>query len=252
MEQREHPPEAYCDDGRLWWDRKFGDGPRGADGSVPRMASWLRWNVELNGRFTTRAMREALGVDHEHFQRRQRELREKLGWKYLSSKEEPSLGDECILLEYGWWPGDGKRPQSASISAKVRRQVFERDGGRCVICGRAAGETYEDGGVVVLTAGHIRANSHGGSSAIDNLQTECRRCNETSRADTGAVADPQAVLERVKSLSKADRMEMLSWMQAGKRSRSKLDRAYDDVRLGGPKVRQVVLDYLERVASYGR
>src|SRR5699024_10761930 len=102
MEQREYPPEAYCDDGRLWWDRKFGDGPRGADGSVPRMASWLRWNVELNGRFTTRAMREALGVDHEHFQRRQRELREKLGWKYLSSKEEPSLGDECILLEYGW------------------------------------------------------------------------------------------------------------------------------------------------------
>lgn len=251
VSETEYPKEAYCPlDGRLWWDRGNGDGPRGAEGSVPRMASWLRWNVRLNERFTTKAMRAALGVGHEHFQRRQRELREDLGWRYLSSKEEPSLGDECILLEYGWWPGDGERPKKASISNKVRRQVFERDGGRCVLCGLAAQESYEDGGVVVLTAGHIRANLHGGSISIDNLHTECRRCNETARADTGNVADPVVVLERVKNLTKADRIEMLGWLQSGRRTRSKLDLAYDDVRLGGPRVRQVVLDYLEQVASY--
>lgn len=246
-----YPPMAICpDDGRLWWDRSSGDGPRGADGSAPRMASWLRWNVGLNERFTTRAVRDALGISDEHLQRRQRELREDFGWKYLSSKEDPSLGDECILLKYGWWPGEGKRPKKVSVSAKVRRQVFVRDGGRCVICGRGANEEYEDGAIVVLTAGHIRANKLGGSNAIDNLQTECRRCNETARADTGNVLDPAAVLERVKNLTKADRMEMLGWLNAGRRSRSNLDKAYDDVRLGGPQVRKAVLDYLEQVAGY--
>lgn len=214
------------------------------------MASWLRWNVGLNERFTTKAMREALGVSDEHFQRRQRELREDFNWKYLSSKEDPALGDECVLLAYGWWPGEGKRPKQQRVSTKVRRQVFERDGGRCVICGLGSNEKYEDGGTVVLTAGHIRANLHGGSNELSNLQTECRRCNESARADTGGVADPIAVLERVKSLPKAERLEMLDWLSSGQRSRTRLDIAYDSVRLGGPIVREVVLDYLEEVARY--
>lgn len=214
------------------------------------MAAWLRWNVDLNERFTTRALRAALGVTQEHFQRRQRELRQDFLWDYRTSQEDPALGEECILIAYGWSPGQGKRPAKSSISQKVRRQVFVRDGGRCVICGVAAGEKYEDGKAAVLTAGHVRANAHGGSAALDNLQTECNRCNEASRADTGSVADPQAVLERVKSLSKPNRLEMLRWLRAGKRSRSNLDRAYDEVRLGGPQVRDAVLEYLEKVASY--
>ena len=243
-EQRNYPPEAYCpDDGKLWWDRGTADGPVGASGSVPRMASWLRWNVEIGQRFSTRELRNVLGIAHEHFQRRQRELRE-LGWTYLSAKEDPSLGEECELLGYGWWPGEGPRPRKSTISSKLRRQVFERDGSRCVICGRAAGEKYEDGGVVVLTAGHIIAHSHGGSATLDNLQTECRRCNESARADTGTAADPKAVCESVKSLRFAERMELLEWLKRGSRTRTQLDRVYDSVRLGGPAVREAVMSYL--------
>ena len=253
-EQKHYPEDAFCPyDGKLWWDRSKDDGPKGASGSTPRMASWLRWNVQIGERFSTRELRAVLGIDDEHFQRRQRELRE-MGWRYLSAKEDPSLGEECELLSFGWWPGEGPRPKKATISSKLRRQVFERDGGRCVICGLAAGEKYEDGSVVVLTAGHVIANSHGGSATLDNLQTECRRCNESARADTGSALDPQAVLESVKSLRFPERMELLDWLQRGSRPRTQLDRVYDTVRLGGPVVRETVLNYLAEASArhYGR
>lgn len=246
---RSYPPEAYCPlDNKLWWERGKDDGPVGACGSVPRMASWLRWNVELGQRFSTRELRTILGINDEHFQRRQRELRD-LGWQYISAKEDPSLGEECELIAYGWWPGQGPRPRKSTISSKLRRQVFERDGSRCVICGRAAGETYEDGSHVVLTAGHVVAQSHGGLARLDNLQTECRRCNESARADTGTAADPRAVLESVKALKFVDRMELLGWLKRGSRTRSQLDHVYDDVRLGGPAVRQAVMLYLEQLSE---
>lgn len=244
---KNYPPEAYNQEtGKLWWEITPEDGIRGAAGVKPRMASWLRWNVRPGERFTTRQLREALDSDHEHFQRRQRELRD-WGWQYLSSKEEPELAEDCLLQQYGWWPGAGERPKTTAISAKTRRRVFERDGSRCVLCGRAAGELYEDGTVVQLTAGHIRPNSYGGPATIDNLRTECRVCNETSRSDTGSTADPDAVVENVRQLKKADRIQLLGWIRAGQRTRSQLDRAYDAYRLGGPKVQEAVLSYLEEL-----
>lgn len=246
---RNYPTDAYHPGtGKLWWELSAEDGVRGAWGDRSRMASWLRWNVSLGERFTTRQLREALNSNNEHFQRRQRELRD-IGWKYISSDEEPSLAEYCILEQYGWWPGEGSKPPSTAISAKVRRQVLERDGGRCVLCGRAAGEHYEDGAVVTLTAGHIIPNAHGGRPVLDNLRTECGRCNETARADTGSVANPQAVVESAKSLKKSDRLELLSWIRRGQRSRSSLDRVYDEIRLGGPVVKKAALEYLERLES---
>lgn len=243
-----YPREAFnLETGKLWWELSEADHISGTWGALPRMASWLRWNVEIGERFSTQQLRSALGVGQEHFQRRQRELRD-LGWRYLSSKEEPSLGEDCVLEEYGWWPGIGPRPKKEAISSKLRRQVFARDGARCVLCGRAAGEQYEDGAFVTLTAGHIIPASHGGRAVLENLRTECRLCNESSGADTGSVLDSQAVLERVRTLKKADRLELLHWIATGQRVRSDLDRAFDMVRLGGPHVRDVVVKYLENVA----
>lgn len=245
---RSYLKDAYHPEvGKLWWELTKEDGV-GNYGAVPRMASWLRWNVEPGERFTTRQLREVTNSKQEHFQRRQRELRD-LGWKYLTSKEEPSLGEECLLVEHGWWPGLGDRPKNSAISAKVRRQVLERDGARCVLCGRAAGEHYEDGTVVTLTAGHIRPNTLGGKAEIDNLRSECRVCNESARSDTGSVLDPESVLESIKELKKADRVKLLNWLQRGERTRSELDRVYDTVRLGGPKVRAMAMGYLEGMES---
>ena len=50
----------------------------------------------------------------------------------------------------------------------LRRQVFERDGWRCVDCGRAGR----------LECDHVRPLEWGGSAwGLDNLQTLCRGCH---------------------------------------------------------------------------
>lgn len=246
-----YPDDAYePTTGKLWWEIQKADGIKGAWGVMPRMASWLRWNVEIGEYFTTRQLREALDTDHEHAQRRQRELRNN-GWEYLSSKEEPSLGENCQLLKYGWWPGLGPREKGDVINAKMRAMVFKRDGSRCVLCGRAAREKYEDNTTVTLTVGHIKPRSQGGRATLDNLRTECNRCNETLRADTGSIIDPWAVVESVKNLKKAERLELLTWIRQEHRSRTALDRIYDDVRLGGTAVENAVMEYLLRVEARG-
>lgn len=249
MDERDYPTEAYYEgDGKLWWDRTASDGPRGATGAIPRVASYLTWNVLLDETFTTAQLRKVLGINDEHFQRRLRGLRE-LGWRYRTSKEDPSLGEECVLEQYGWWPGsDAPRPAKTAISDAVRREVFLRDGSRCVICGLAAGEAYEDGSRATMTLGHVKANALGGANAPENLRTECRRCNESVRWNTGSTTDPEAVVVAVRELPLADRRQLRSWIATGQRTRSRLDKVYDQVRLGGPEVQALVSEYLSSLS----
>jgi len=58
-------------------------------------------------------------------------------------------------------------PKKAKITPALRRQVFERDAYRCVNCG-----SWED-----LACDHILAESKGGPTEFENLQTLCRSCN---------------------------------------------------------------------------
>ncbi len=53
------------------------------------------------------------------------------------------------------------------ISDEVKREVWDRDGGRCVKCGK---DDY-------LEFDHIIPHSRGGASTVGNVQLLCRRCN---------------------------------------------------------------------------
>lgn len=53
------------------------------------------------------------------------------------------------------------------IPQSLRRQVFERDGHRCVRCES----------VMRLSADHVVPESQGGQTTLDNLQTLCMPCN---------------------------------------------------------------------------
>lgn len=57
------------------------------------------------------------------------------------------------------------------ISGYTRKCVFERDGGKCVMCG-TRGDKYNR-----LEVDHIIPISKGGKSDINNLQTLCHKCN---------------------------------------------------------------------------
>lgn len=61
------------------------------------------------------------------------------------------------------------------ISCEQRFSVFERDGFRCVYCGRSA----KDGQYlsVAFHADHLYPHAHGGADADDNLVTACSDCN---------------------------------------------------------------------------
>lgn len=57
------------------------------------------------------------------------------------------------------------------ISDGIRFDVFERDGFRCVYCGRGARDGVE------LQLDHVIPHSRGGSDDPDNLCTACDTCN---------------------------------------------------------------------------
>lgn len=63
------------------------------------------------------------------------------------------------------------------ISASLRREVFEADAYRCVICG----------GYDHLQVDHIHPVSKGGTNDRENLQTLCRSCN-AAKSDKVEVA----------------------------------------------------------------
>jgi Restriction endonuclease len=58
-----------------------------------------------------------------------------------------------------------------TISLKLRFEIFERDGYKCVVCGRSA----SDG--IKLQVDHIHPFSKGGLSEKSNLATLCHECN---------------------------------------------------------------------------
>lgn len=64
-------------------------------------------------------------------------------------------------------PVPAVQPMSRYIPVEVRRQVWARDGGRCVECGS---DQY-------LEFDHIIPHSKGGANTVGNVQLLCRTCN---------------------------------------------------------------------------
>ncbi len=56
---------------------------------------------------------------------------------------------------------------SAAKYQKLRREVYERDGGQCVLCGGHGAHIH-----------HITFRSQGGKDVADNLVTLCGGCHD--------------------------------------------------------------------------
>lgn len=238
----EYPPEAYAPDGILWWGRHVPEGKRDF-GAEWKICAWLAFNRSVGSTFTMRDLRAALGSEEansdEHLNRRLRELRQRDGWIIPSNKDDGGIPVGCYRVEkVGWHPGLGtKRAANTAISQSVRRRIFERDGSRCRVCNVGAGEEYpgEPGSIAVMTVGHIVANDHGGSSSdLNNLQTECKRCNEPVRQEIRVPKTLRELLPDVRNLKRDEKAKLLAWMRANRRQRDKLDVLYDDARRLSP------------------
>lgn len=236
--------------GTPWWKLRTAPGSARAFGGVRRLAAYLYFNVEIGGTFTMRELRDELGGDvpeqAEHLNRRLRELRAQ-GWQIRSYRDRAGQEVDTYVLEKKgnrlWLGEQTRRP---AISAAVRRQVFERDLNRCVICGIGAGEPYpgEPGTTARLTAGHRTAGARLGDASPDNLQTECSRCNEPV-GDTPPNPEVLAeVMAAVRQLGVTDKRALLAWIQSGHRHRSKVDIAFDRTRRLAQSERDQVVQYL--------
>jgi hypothetical protein len=66
-----------------------------------------------------------------------------------------------------------------SLSVRTRRKVMERDGFKCVDCGRSP----QNDSNCVLHVDHRKAVSEGGTNCMENLQTLCDWCNLGKKTD---------------------------------------------------------------------
>ena len=71
--------------------------------------------------------------------------------------------------------GRGRKP----LSVRTRRKVMERDGFKCVDCGRSP----QNDSSCVLHVDHRKAVSKGGTNCMENLQTLCDWCNLGKKTD---------------------------------------------------------------------
>lgn len=69
-----------------------------------------------------------------------------------------------------------KRAQATDISDEVKQIVFERDNGRCVVCGRHG-----------IPDAHYKRRSQGGLGIEQNVVTLCLKCH--SQFDDGALRE---------------------------------------------------------------
>lgn len=257
---RRYPPEAYDDEGTLWWERRFWPGTKRRYGGERKIASWLAVNVDEGATFTMKDVRAALGDeavpnDQEQLNRRLRRLRPD-GWILPSYKSQSGLSTSEYRLERrGWHPASREpRPRQDQPSARTRRLVFERDKQTCVICGTRATESYDDLPDVKarMTLGHrIPGNRAGAAATVDDLQAECARCNETVRDEIVNPVTLPEVLPTINNLKRAERADLLKWMEQGRRSASRVDQAYADLRRLSRAEQQAAIEELRRMVGHG-
>jgi hypothetical protein len=93
------------------------------------------------------------------------------------------------------YPYDKNKPRERHKLTK-RKEIFERDGNKCVVC-----KSTES-----LTLDHLKPKSKGGGDEDSNLQTLCRRCNQLkgghniSNKELKLLLNPKALQKRYASI----------------------------------------------------
>lgn len=84
-----------------------------------------------------------------------------------------------------------KRAKACDISAKVKQIVWERDGGRCVVCGNK---------VNVMPNAHYIARQHGGLGIPENIVTMCTNFTEKQchfKYDHGTAEESEPIKAKI-------------------------------------------------------
>lgn len=139
----------------------------GKPGARTKLRAFFEANI---GRIVTTKELSAVAEIHD-YQRRIRELRDEEGMQILSHNDRDDLKSNEYLLETL-----EPRPVIArDIGDKLRRQILERNGYTCQVCGSGAGEESgcEPGRKCRLQIDHVIPISQGGTDQEYNLRAVC-------------------------------------------------------------------------------
>lgn len=161
---------------------------------------------------TSAQLRDAAG-DRVEWARRVRELREDEGWPILTHNDRADLKPGQYLLSEK--PPDTKKVAFArGISAKLRAQVFDRNGFTCQMCGLTPGDTDPyTGRPVRLHIGHIKDKSLGGKDELANLRTLCSTCNQGAKNITTEKPTAIWLLSQVRRAGIEDQATVYKWLK---------------------------------------
>lgn len=210
-----------------------------------KAAKWLIEEVGVGNTFTVVQLKQRF-PNVSQIDRRMRDLRP-AGWQILTNKDDPALPVAQLRLH-----AIGGLEAPKAVSGRTRREIFDRDQNRCVVCGIGAGEPYDDDpeARARLTIGHwLPKGQQGDPLDENNLRTECFRCNHSAQDQTGAVTLPGSVRARVDALPRREKQELLSWMDVGRRPQSRTEQLWYEWRQLPPAARDEIHARLRETVS---
>jgi hypothetical protein len=178
-------------------------------GSKERIREFLK--AHIGEVVSSIQLRDAAGPSVSEWARRVRELREDEGWKILTHNDRADLRPgEYLLVEA---PSELKIAFARSISAKLRAEVFDRNGFTCQMCGLTPGDTdpYTDR-KVRLHVGHIVDKNLGGKEELSNLRTLCSTCNQGAKNITNEKPTAIWLLSQIRRAGIQEQKAAFEWL----------------------------------------
>jgi hypothetical protein len=179
--------------------------------SKEKIRRFLRANV---GRvITSKEIRDAVGPGASEWARRVRELRDDERWPIITHNDSKKLKPGQYMLTRTP-PEKSGIAVTRTISAKLRAEVFDRNGFTCQMCGLTPGEIdpYTKR-PVRLHVGHIKDKSLGGKDELSNLRTLCSSCNQGAKNVTAEKPTAIWLLSRVRRAGIDEQKAVMEWLR---------------------------------------
>jgi len=162
---------------------------------------------------TSIQIRDAIGSEVSEWARRVRELREDEHWPILTHNDRADLRPGQYLLREAP-PAKPAIKFSRGISAKLRAQVFDRNGFTCQSCGLCPGEIDpETGRKVRLHLAHIKDKSLDGKDELSNLRALCSTCNQGAKNITTEKPTTIWLLSQIRRAAHDEQMAVYRWLR---------------------------------------
>lgn len=178
-------------------------------GSKERIRQFLL--AHIGEVITSIQIRDAAGVEVSEWARRVRELREQENWIILTHHDSAGLKPGQYLLPER--PPERAIKFDRVISAKLRAEVFDRNGFTCQMCGLSPGDIDPSTGRKVrLHVGHIKDKNLGGKDELSNLRALCSTCNQGAKNITGEKPTTIWLLSQVRRAGLGEQRTVLDWL----------------------------------------